>query len=319
MNLTTLTTAQLRQALAIKEHIEALEQELATITAAPVANTAATSPALDVESDKAEVKKSAPATHGKRGAVKEAIIELVKKAGPAGIAVKEIAAALGKSNASVSIWFIGTGKKVKEIKKLGRGKYGWVSTSTPAAEPAAAAKPEKTTKKQSSVKKSTAKKQKANQRGELKDSIASLVKASGETGITAKKVAAILGLPLPRIYNWFNATGKKVHGINKVGPAKYAWVANSTPAADLYAPIEASAKAKPQKSSARKAETKSYGGVKEAIINLVKASGKAGITVGEIAEKLGVKTGNIYSWFTTTGKKVKQIKKAGPGKYAWKG
>jgi len=319
MNLTTLTIAQLRQALAIKEQIEALEHELATITGTSVANISSASPALDVESAEAVVKRSAPATHGKRGAVKEAIIELVKKAGSAGIEVKEIAAALGKSNASVSVWFIGTGKKVKEIKKLGRGKYGWVSTSEPAAEPATAAKPEKPTKKQSSLKKSTAKKPKANQRGELKDSIASLVKASGEAGITAKKVAAILGLPLPRIYNWFNATGEQVREIKKVGPAKYAWVANSTPAADPYAPIEAPAKAKPQKSSADKPNTKAYGGVKEAIINLVKGSGKAGIKVGEIAASLGVKTGNIYSWFTTTGKKVKQIKKAGPGKYAWKG
>lgn len=220
MNLSTVTAAQLKQALELREEIEALEQQLAAITGLTRVDFVEPRTGPGAESPEAEVKKIKPAEHRKHGAVKEAVIGMLKQAGAAGITVKEIATALGKSSASISIWFISTGKKVKTIKKLGRGKYGWF-------------------------------------------------------------------------------------GASEASPAP-------------YASIEAATKIKPEKSSTKKPKSKQYGGVKEAILNLVKASGEAGITVGELADKLGVKTGNIYSWFTSTGKKVKQIKKAGPGKYTWK-
>lgn len=66
------------------------------------------------------------AKRGKHGAVKEAIIELVKKAGSEGITVKEIAAKLGTKYNRVFTWFYNTGKKIKDIKKVGPGKYRWV-------------------------------------------------------------------------------------------------------------------------------------------------------------------------------------------------
>jgi len=306
MNLTTLTSAQLRQALVLKEQIEILEQQLAAITGSALVEVATSE--VDVETAETEVAAKAPAKRGKRGAVKEAVIDLVRKAGRTGITIKEISSALGRSYGSISVWFNSTGKKVKQIVKVGRGKYGWVGVSS-ATEPAPTITAEKP----------KAKKANGNRRGELKDSIASLVKGSGKAGITAKEVASSLGLALPRVYNWFLSTGKKVKQIKKVGPAKYAWAGASATTAEPAVSAKPSPEVKSAKPKAKKSGEKSYGSVKESIIQLVQKSGKSGITVGEIAKNLGVRSGNIYSWFTSTGKKVKAIKKIGPGQYTWVG
>lgn len=61
------------------------------------------------------------------------------------------------------------------------------------------------------------------------------------------------------------------------------------------------------------------GAMKASVIELLKGAGKDGITVKEIATKLGVEPSRIYTWFYTTGKAVKEIKKVGEAKYAWVG
>ena len=59
------------------------------------------------------------------------------------------------------------------------------------------------------------------------------------------------------------------------------------------------------------------GALKDAIISLLKAAGKSGVTVKEIAAQVKAKPGNIHVWFTSTGRKVKEIKKIAPATYAW--
>jgi hypothetical protein len=56
--------------------------------------------------------------------------------------------------------------------------------------------------------------------------------------------------------------------------------------------------------------------LKEPLLKALKAAGASGITVKELSAKLKVKPGNIFSWFYTTGKKIKDIKKVGEAKYA---
>ena len=56
--------------------------------------------------------------------------------------------------------------------------------------------------------------------------------------------------------------------------------------------------------------------LKEPLLKALKSAGSAGITVKELAAKLKVKPGNIFSWFYTTGKKIKGISKVGEAKYA---
>jgi len=57
--------------------------------------------------------------------------------------------------------------------------------------------------------------------------------------------------------------------------------------------------------------------LKEPLLKALSAAGAAGITVKDLAAKLKVKPGNIFSWFYTTGKKIKGISKVGEAKYAY--
>jgi len=61
------------------------------------------------------------------------------------------------------------------------------------------------------------------------------------------------------------------------------------------------------------------GELKSRIVALLQGAGKTGITVKDIAGKLGVKAGNIYVWFNSTGKKMKEIKKVSAATYTWAG
>jgi len=57
--------------------------------------------------------------------------------------------------------------------------------------------------------------------------------------------------------------------------------------------------------------------LKAPLLKALSAAGASGITVKELATKLKVKPGNIFSWFYTTGKKISGIKKVGEAKYAY--
>jgi hypothetical protein len=57
--------------------------------------------------------------------------------------------------------------------------------------------------------------------------------------------------------------------------------------------------------------------LKEPLLKALTAAGAGGIKVKDLAAQLKVKPGNIFSWFYTTGKKIKGIKKVGEAKYAY--
>jgi hypothetical protein len=59
--------------------------------------------------------------------------------------------------------------------------------------------------------------------------------------------------------------------------------------------------------------------LKEPLLKALSAAGPSGIKVKDLAAHLKVKPGNIFSWFYTTGKKIKGIKKVGEAKYAYSG
>jgi len=59
--------------------------------------------------------------------------------------------------------------------------------------------------------------------------------------------------------------------------------------------------------------------LKEPLLKVLKAAGPAGSTVKDLAAKLKVKPNNIFSWFYTTGKKIKGISKVGEARYAYAG
>jgi hypothetical protein len=57
--------------------------------------------------------------------------------------------------------------------------------------------------------------------------------------------------------------------------------------------------------------------LKDSLLKELEAAGSAGMTVNDLSAKLNVKPGNVFSWFYTTGKKIKGIKKVGEAKYSY--
>src|SRR6266699_1442100 len=57
--------------------------------------------------------------------------------------------------------------------------------------------------------------------------------------------------------------------------------------------------------------------LEERIVQTLKSAGKSGVTVKDLAAKLGKSYGNVSVWFHTTAKGINQIKKVEPGRFAW--
>lgn len=60
------------------------------------------------------------------------------------------------------------------------------------------------------------------------------------------------------------------------------------------------------------------GALKEAIVAEIQAAGPNGISSKDIAAKVGVESNRLGTWFATTGKKIKEIKRLDRGVYCWK-
>jgi len=77
---------------------------------------------------------------------------------------------------------------------------------------------------------------------------------------------------------------------------------------------------KPRKVSTGKSSKKTpRGTLKPNILAVLREAGKDGLSVAEVAEKIGAKKGSVNVWFYTTGKKVEGLKKVARGRFALKG
>ncbi|MHB1306885.1 MAG: hypothetical protein ACYDC1_03315 [Limisphaerales bacterium] len=151
------------------------------------------------------------------------------------------------------------------------------------------------------------------------------VSAPAPTRVTAAKAPAAAGKK-PQIsaegLERIAAAQRRRWAKQKSTPSKSTPAKPASTSAPALAPVTAVkpaliVTAKPAKPA--KAKSGKPGKLKEAIVALVKSSGKTGITVKEIAVKVGVNAQRIYVWFNSTGRKVKEIKKVGPAKYGWQG
>ena len=110
----------------------------------------ATAPAIT--NPKPMVEVTTPGKRTPRGALKAAIVDLLKEAGGAGLSTAEIAGKLGANPKGTYVWFYKTGKTVPEIKQIGPGRYMWAADTAPGdaapQTPAKPAPPSKPTKPQ---------------------------------------------------------------------------------------------------------------------------------------------------------------------------
>ena len=162
-------------------------------------------------------------------------------------------------------------------------------------------------------------------RGAVKTAIMDLIQAAGESGVTVKDIAAKLGVSYNRVFTWFYNTGSKIKEIKKAGPGRYARAGGAARAIRPAPAPRPTPKPKPRPTAPTKAVVKKPvpakrgkpGVTKEGIVELLKGAGAEGITVKDLAVKLGVNPQRLYVWFGATGKAVKEIKKVAPAKYAW--
>ena len=131
VNLTQLTSADLKQIVKLLEQKETLQSRVAKIDAELAAYEGdQTAKAVKAKTGRKPRRqgqaKPAGAKPVKRGALKTAIVELLRGAGKSGLTVKELAGKLGLGYKGVFAWFYKTGANIKEIKKAGPGKYAWI-------------------------------------------------------------------------------------------------------------------------------------------------------------------------------------------------
>jgi hypothetical protein len=68
-------------------------------------------------------KKKPVGRRAKRGALKEKIVRALRAAGKKGATIRELSDKLGVRSANLYVWFNGTGKNVRGIKKIGVARY----------------------------------------------------------------------------------------------------------------------------------------------------------------------------------------------------
>jgi hypothetical protein len=70
-----------------------------------------------------------------------------------------------------------------------------------------------------------------------------------------------------------------------------------------------------KKPTARTAKRAPRGSLKRKIFAALKAAGDAGLKVPDLSKKIAVKSQNVHVWFSSTGKKLPEIKRVGKGHF----
>jgi hypothetical protein len=68
-------------------------------------------------------RSSSGKTRTRRGALKDKIVRALRAAGRKGATIRDLSKKLGVPSANLYVWFNGTGKNVRGIKKIGVAKY----------------------------------------------------------------------------------------------------------------------------------------------------------------------------------------------------
>ena len=145
-------------------------------------------------------------------------------------------------------------------------------------------------------------------RGELKQRIFQALAAAGKNGMRVRDLAVALAAKPEALHSWFQFARKSIPAIRKAGKGRYRLVG----AVPMAAPAAPKAKTA---GKARKSAGNQRGQLLERIQASLKAAGKGGARVGDLAKEYGMNPRNLFVWFSTTGKNFKAIKKVGPGHY----
>jgi hypothetical protein len=126
---TNIPSATLRQLVKLSERKEALMAQIQEVDremvrlqspyGVPLRN-----PALRAHVTVTNTRGSAGVGgRAKRGALKENILEALRASGKKGATIRELSDKLGVRTANLYVWFNGTGKNVRGLKKIGPARY----------------------------------------------------------------------------------------------------------------------------------------------------------------------------------------------------
>ena len=126
---TNIPSATLRQLVKLSERKEALMSQIQEIDREMVhfqskfgVPSTSTSRGAPVTVSRVTRRPSGK-TRTKRGALKDKIVRALRAAERKGATIRELSKKLGVPSANLYVWFNGTGKNVRGIKKIGVAKY----------------------------------------------------------------------------------------------------------------------------------------------------------------------------------------------------
>lgn len=141
MNLTNISSSALKNLIKLTERkedllreIEKIEGQLATLLTGKAvratgkrrgrpAKKKTGRPAKAGKAGRPPKKAGRPSKRAPRGQIKKRILAALKAAGDAGMKVTDLSKKIGVKNANVHVWFSSTGKKMPEIKRIGKAHF----------------------------------------------------------------------------------------------------------------------------------------------------------------------------------------------------
>src|SRR4051794_23432285 len=172
---------------------------------------------------------------------------------------------------------------------------------------------------------STARPAKRAQRGELKEQVIGALNAAGTAGVRVTELAKALGMKPVNIHSWFHSSIKRYPQIKKLKGGHYRLEgklngtssAKSEAAAPSKPAVAKSSPARKSSGAGRKAggANSRRGALSEKVLGELRKAGAKGISVRDLANRIGANYRNIYIWFATTGKKNASVKKIAPAQY----
>ena len=133
MNLTNINSSALRNLIKLTERKESLlneiakiESQLASLLTGKAVRSTGKRRGRPAKAKKAGRSAKSAVRSGKRaprGLLKKKIFAALKAAGDAGMKVTDLSKKIGVKNANVHVWFSSTGKKLPEIKRVGKGHF----------------------------------------------------------------------------------------------------------------------------------------------------------------------------------------------------
>ncbi len=168
-------------------------------------------------------------------------------------------------------------------------------------------------------------------RGALKEYIASALEAAGSAGVRVTELAKEFGVKPVNIHSWFHSSLGRFPQIKKIKGGHYRLdgkldlaagarkrgrprKTDASPAVSSARPVGRPAKNAPGKSSSSGTGTR-RGALSEQVLGELKKAGSRGISVRDLADKIGANYKNIHIWFSTTGKKKGNIQRIAPAVY----